>query len=1601
MKAFRFSVVLFVSFIVSCVSVLAGVFSFDQSPDSILVRDNSDITTIITSADFSTQLGLDSDDKIDAISLGNDPTPDVTPPSSGEVRVDIFAVESGAQGISGDLHTRYLAGKPVEQDLYRDANGSNLLYEDGYGDGELDAYDDGYFDPSVDTPWIYFSLAPGSPTIGTVISSYTITASDVLMVQYGSPATLAVFTQGINIGNSVDIDGLSIFDATKDGGAYIGSNDMIIYSDDTPADSTDKYIMHYGLGNPGSPEVHLHEDDFGIRDEDQITALAHTFVDTGVTDININRSYDRIGDDLDPEVYYCGEIEVYGIPGCLITFSAPEPSFLSNIALIEDPSVPGRYEYSDDSYVDEVEMTGDFPATGQYSLVIDGYELRFTFSATDIFPTEYPALSAPVVANNTDISVAPNVATNFVWNELADNGENIDNTIGTTASIDTDNSFIVSYGTKYPVNSHATYTGPNYLQPGDYCLTFDFVKTHLATDLTLAFINNRKSTKYNMNITGDLPVITNVQLFRSFDVNEDTPDGSYFFEGEINALSPDYVIKITPPSNAVPTGPYTLSLQSFDFHSSTYEYEYEEGKLDYATLTAAYPQGRYSIQVYESDGTTTVGSPIYADFGRYDESGTLQDLTMHNGQPSLLSPVPNAFQVSVLNSQPEFILNASTGSEEYDETALEIDNDDWGYQHQEIDNGPHIPEFTITEFNVSDTIPTGRLQLEISFSNVERRNIGEDLSIYCATERLTSYELVSARNNLDQAFGIDGITTTDFSFSSQGRAMLVLDNGDILVAGSLLDSSIYNCALAKYDSSGLLLSSFGNSAGKSIVSLTGSFMGEAIALQSDGKILVAGTYDNNSNLDFGIIRFNADGTQDMSFGETRTGFVATDVSSYADYAYAITVLDNDSFLVAGSGNEDFALIKYDSGGILDTSFGTSGIVVTDSGFFGNDIAYDIEILSNGSIILAGTMHNGSDYDFALIAYDSSGILVTSFGQSGKVMMDISGGSDDKLTAIDTIFENDIVVSGSTNVNGNYDFLLAKFSANGVLDVSFSEGETGRTGGRTGGLVITDFNSIDDKGLAMTVTDYNYIVVAGKTGETDKDFAIAVYEENGILDERFGNGGKIITKVTSNYDEINAVGLTGNDKLIVAGTSNYDFVVAQYDLGHRIIYVDNDSLRGGRPIFDGTSWASAYRDLQNALENAEAGSQIWIAAGTYYPVTPVDPANPTDEERKATFVLPGGVTLYGGFAGTETGLGERNSSVNQSILSGDLGTAEDNSDNSYHVVSVETSSELCELYITYGNAQNAEFTAGGGLLSFSSDLKIENCYFSENTGLRGGAIAIKSGEIDFDGCIFDSNTATHGPAIYVDMDTSVSFLNSVFAGNSSTNNGGAIVADGYVDIKNCSFGENAVTDGAGAAIWITSNGSANIDSSILWGNTDTVSNTQILNEGSLYAGYSCVMNLNPLGTNTSSDPQFLNAASVAGADGFPFTEDDGFSLDFSSPSINAANPGNTVDYDIADTQRPQGTGTDMGAYEYRNNMAPMLTGLEVSPIVYTEGNGEILLTELLTISDDSSTLASATVSISPYSFNDELLYNVRSGITSEYTGGVLTLTGPATINEFQT
>lgn len=183
----------------------------------------------------------------------------------------------------------------------------------------------------------------------------------------------------------------------------------------------------------------------------------------------------------------------------------------------------------------------------------------------------------------------------------------------------------------------------------------------------------------------------------------------------------------------------------------------------------------------------------------------------------------------------------------------------------------------------------------------------------------------------------------------------------------------------------------------------------------------------------GSLAYAAPGDPDATFGSG--GNVITSFGSYADLGQAVTVQSDGRIIVAGSAGNgsdtDFALVRYTASGELDTSFNESGKLTTSIGN-GDDAVNGVVVQSDGKIVVAGYAHNGTNYDIAVVRYLSSGSLDTSFNGTGKITTAI-GTNHDFANSVALQSDGKIIVAGHSWNGSNYDAVVVRYASTGALD----------------------------------------------------------------------------------------------------------------------------------------------------------------------------------------------------------------------------------------------------------------------------------------------------------------------------------------------------------------------------------------------------------------------------------------------------------------------------------------------------------------------------------------------------------------------------------------
>ncbi len=427
----------------------------------------------------------------------------------------------------------------------------------------------------------------------------------------------------------------------------------------------------------------------------------------------------------------------------------------------------------------------------------------------------------------------------------------------------------------------------------------------------------------------------------------------------------------------------------------------------------------------------------------------------------------------------------------------------------------------------------------------------------------------AAAGDLDPTFGTGGRVTTDFGEAESANAVAVQPDGRVVVAGVAGPgggASVFgDICVVRYKSDGTLDAGFG-SGGKVLTDFGGTAdSASAVLIQADGKIVVVGgAYSSGpARSDFALVRYNADGTPDNTFG---TNGKVTPVFSAgrSAAAYAVAVQADGRLVVAGGAytvspttgdfSSDFAVVRYNADGTPDNTFGAGGFVTLD--FDESDGATGVALQPDGRIVLAGTA-----------ARIGGGILISSSFALARLKADGSPDNtfdgDGKTTFTFLEYENycsglalqpdgRIVIAGTASSGRSRtepDFTLGRLNADGSLDQTFG----------TGGKVFADFNSGTDMPAGLAVLPGGKLVAAGYINGPNfspvPEFGAARFNADGSPDNTYGVGGRARAHFEAPHSFAIARGMAvqPDGKVFVVGeayTENTysDLAVMRFDVG---------------------------------------------------------------------------------------------------------------------------------------------------------------------------------------------------------------------------------------------------------------------------------------------------------------------------------------------------------------------------------------------------------------------------------------------------------------------
>jgi uncharacterized delta-60 repeat protein len=542
----------------------------------------------------------------------------------------------------------------------------------------------------------------------------------------------------------------------------------------------------------------------------------------------------------------------------------------------------------------------------------------------------------------------------------------------------------------------------------------------------------------------------------------------------------------------------------------------------------------------------------------------------------------------------------------------------------------------------------------------------------------TSVVLVgyTSAGTVDSAFGVNGKVTTPLH--SAGPGTLAADGDHLVAVGVSPGPDTNDFGVVRYLGAGSPDATFGTG-GTVTTEFTGPVdaTATAAARQSDGKLVVVGTMLSGHVAFFALVRYNPDGSLDTGFGNG--GRVTTHFASGSvDQSQAVVVQTDGKLVVAGSsttgGQQQSALARYLPDGRLDPAFGNSGEVLTSFGgdsdaatIFGNNFnaATSLALAPNGELIVGGTRTimrsfvgvvvrykpDGSvdfgpvatsltsvvsvavqadgrivaaggtgagpstlPFGFAVARLNADGTTDTSFGTNGVTSTAFGNGTTGQVSAVTLQADGRIVVAGTVldGITGlpPIEWAVARYLPDGQADSSF--GSIGRSE-----FTLASAPPVEFEPVAVGVQPNGLIGVAGTAGSNSDDFVLATLYPDGSLDPAFGTGGLVTTDFAGGADTASAILLQPDSKPLVAGTATVgvvqSFAVARYQA---------DTTSPVVPVYDTVRFADAvYQDvLGRAPSPAEAQAfEVPLDAVRFPVLTPVALAYVTSTEERGRVI----------------------------------------------------------------------------------------------------------------------------------------------------------------------------------------------------------------------------------------------------------------------------------------------------------------------------------------------------------------------------------------------
>ncbi len=358
---------------------------------------------------------------------------------------------------------------------------------------------------------------------------------------------------------------------------------------------------------------------------------------------------------------------------------------------------------------------------------------------------------------------------------------------------------------------------------------------------------------------------------------------------------------------------------------------------------------------------------------------------------------------------------------------------------------------------------------------------------------------------LDTSFNPTGTAPGKLLLDVTGRndtvsSAVLQSDGKLVVLGTSNNAGNLDMSIVRLNADGSLDTSFNPSGAKPGSLLLavggGADRGTSLALQADGSLVLAGTVDVGSSIitsNFSVVRLSATGTLDTGFnaagaapGKLVLPFVGTTAK--------VLVLADGKLLLAGStGNQDFATVRVNADGTLDTSYNSTGQVIVPVGT-GSDRCASAALQADGKVVLVGTSVNGiNNFDISVVRLNADGSLDTSFNGTGKLIFG-TGSGNDSASSIIVQSDGKLVITGTVGAGSvSNAIFVARLNTDGSLDTSFN----------ATGLVTQQVGPFRNAGNSVIQQADGKLVVVGESFGTNGDIAVIRLNADGSLDTTFG------------------------------------------------------------------------------------------------------------------------------------------------------------------------------------------------------------------------------------------------------------------------------------------------------------------------------------------------------------------------------------------------------------------------------------------------------------------------------------------------------------------